>query len=99
MGVLGLIINLNKNMKTYICEICGDAYLGADKPSECPFCGVNGNYIKNGAEAQPLFAREEDLSEETKKISMDLTTVKSQGEKLSQLMEKLQKTIMEMRSL
>lgn len=39
------------------------------------------------------------LSEETKRISMDLTTVKSQGEKLSDLMEKLQKTIMEMRNL
>jgi rubrerythrin len=54
-------------MKVYICEICGDAYIGAEKPSECPFCGASASYIKNGAEAQPVFAREGELSEETKK--------------------------------
>ena len=41
-------------MKTYICEICGDAYLGEDRPSQCPFCGAKGNFIKEGKEARPV---------------------------------------------
>ncbi|MFZ2153674.1 MAG: ferritin family protein [Candidatus Moraniibacteriota bacterium] len=41
-------------MKTYICEICGDAYIGADKPSQCPFCGAGKAFIKDGAEAKPV---------------------------------------------
>ena len=54
-------------MKVYICEICGDAYIGTDKPHDCPFCGAKNNFIKDGAEANPVFLREEALSEETKK--------------------------------
>lgn len=41
-------------MKTYICEICGDAYIGDDKPSQCPFCGAGRGFIKNGSEAKPV---------------------------------------------
>jgi len=41
-------------MKTYICEICGDAYVGNDKPSQCPFCGAGKGFIKGGAEARPV---------------------------------------------
>ena len=54
-------------MKIYICEICGDATIAKERPSECPFCGAAGNYIKDGAEARPVFDREGELSEETKK--------------------------------
>lgn len=50
-------------MKTYICEICGDAYLGKNKPSECPFCGVGDNYIKDGNEARPIVNEEIEISE------------------------------------
>jgi len=32
-------------MKLYRCRICGETYLGRDKPSECPFCGADIDYI------------------------------------------------------
>jgi rubrerythrin len=32
-------------MKLYRCRICGETYLGRDKPSECPFCGAGVDYI------------------------------------------------------
>jgi rubrerythrin len=34
-------------MKVYRCIICGDPYLGEDKPSNCPFCGAFQPYIIN----------------------------------------------------
>lgn len=54
-------------MKTFICEICGDAYLGIEAPSKCPFCGASRGYIKSGKEAVPVFQREGDISESSKK--------------------------------
>ena len=54
-------------MKTYICEICGDAYIGTEKPSKCPFCGANHNFIKEGKEAKPVTEVKEPLSEASKK--------------------------------
>ncbi|MFA5994529.1 MAG: ferritin family protein [Parcubacteria group bacterium] len=54
-------------MKTYICEICGDAYIGEEKPSECPFCGALKNFIKDGAQAQPYVNRGVELSELSRK--------------------------------
>lgn len=41
-------------MKTYICQICGDAYLGTEKPKNCPFCGAREHFIKDGKEAAPI---------------------------------------------
>jgi len=41
-------------MKTYICQICGDAYIGEERPSDCPFCGAPGNFIKTGEESNPI---------------------------------------------
>jgi rubrerythrin len=32
-------------MKLYRCRICGETYLGRDKPSECPFCGADADYV------------------------------------------------------
>lgn len=50
-------------MKTYICEICGDAYIGDDKPSQCPFCGADRGFIKDGAEAKPVVNETIDVNE------------------------------------
>lgn len=58
-------------MKTYICEICGDAYLGTDAPSKCPFCGADKYYIKLGNAADPVFRRAGDISEESKGYLME----------------------------
>ncbi len=41
-------------MKTYICEICGDAYVGDEKPKNCPFCGAREAFIKEGKDAKPI---------------------------------------------
>jgi rubrerythrin len=54
-------------MKTYICEICGDAYIGEERPSECPFCGSRRPFIKDGNEAKPITIQPEELSEISKK--------------------------------
>lgn len=49
-------------MKTFICEICGDAYIGLEKPKNCPFCGARENFIKLGSEAKPIVNEKIDLS-------------------------------------
>ena len=53
-------------MKTFICQICGDAYIGDEKPKNCPFCGARENFIKNGKEADPIPAKVFELSEASK---------------------------------
>jgi len=50
-------------MKTYICQICGDAYIGHDKPSDCPFCGAPSHFIKEGKEAKPIVNEKIEISE------------------------------------
>lgn len=50
-------------MKTYICQICGDAYIGSEKPSDCPFCGAHANFIKEGREADPIVSKFETIGE------------------------------------
>jgi rubrerythrin len=54
-------------MKAYICEICGDAYIGEEKPSECPFCGSRKAFIKNGNEANPITIQSIELAEVSRK--------------------------------
>jgi rubrerythrin len=54
-------------MKTFICEICGDAYLGGEKPHSCPYCGARAAFIKEGKEAVPVVTVKDELSEISKK--------------------------------
>jgi rubrerythrin len=54
-------------MKTWICEICGDAYLGEGKPTSCPFCGARAAFIKEGKDAHSVTEVKEDISEISKK--------------------------------
>ncbi len=64
-------------MKTWICEICGDAYIGLEKPKNCPFCGARENYIKLGSEARPIVNEKIDLNEQSiknLKVTYDLET-------------------------
>ena len=58
-------------MNIYICEICGDAYIGGEKPANCPFCGARANFIKNGSEAHPIVNDKIEISEESKKNLME----------------------------
>lgn len=32
-------------MNFYRCQICGDVYMGKEKPSNCPFCGAKSKYL------------------------------------------------------
>ena len=54
-------------MKTYICEICGDAYVGNEKPKNCPFCGAREAFIKEGKDAKPIVTEKVELSEQSRK--------------------------------
>lgn len=54
-------------MNLYICEICGDSYIGRDMPSECPFCGARHNFIKAAKQADPIINRVEEIGEASKK--------------------------------
>lgn len=58
-------------MKVYICEICGDAYIGSEKPANCPFCGARSHFIKDGAEAKPIVNEKIEISEESRKNLME----------------------------
>lgn len=37
-------------MKIYRCLICGDAYVGYEKPLNCPFCGAHEQYLVDASE-------------------------------------------------
>jgi len=32
-------------MKVYRCRVCGEVYIGAQKPASCPFCGAHSDYF------------------------------------------------------
>lgn len=50
-------------MNLYICEICGDAYIGTERPSDCPFCGSRIGFIRPANEANPIVSEKIKLSE------------------------------------
>jgi rubrerythrin len=35
-------------LKVFRCRICGEVYLGAEKPASCPFCGAHDDYLVLG---------------------------------------------------
>ncbi|MBU0501891.1 MAG: ferritin [bacterium] len=41
--------------KLWVCEICGDPYIGAAPPANCPFCGAYKKYIKEAKEVKVNF--------------------------------------------
>ncbi len=38
------------------CEVCGDSYIGASAPANCPFCGAHRRYMKNVCDARVDFS-------------------------------------------
>ncbi len=54
-------------MKTFICEICGDGYVGVEKPKNCPYCGARENYTKPGNEASPIVNQKIEISGQSAK--------------------------------
>ncbi len=41
-------------MNVYRCRICGDAFIGSEKPTHCPFCGAHQKYTTAAAQFEPL---------------------------------------------
>jgi len=40
--------NQRITMEVFRCRICGEAYMGTEKPSNCPYCGVNETFLVPG---------------------------------------------------
>jgi len=51
--------------KLYICKICGDPYIGAEPPQNCPFCGAHQGFIVESKDYKETFDVE--LTEKDKK--------------------------------
>jgi rubrerythrin len=66
-------------MKIYICEICGDAYIGEEKPSDCPFCGARNNFIKLANEAKPIVAEKIEINEISKNNLMETLALETRA--------------------
>jgi len=66
-------------MNLYICEICGDAYIGAEKPSDCPFCGAKNNFIKTADEANPIVTQKIEISEKSKNNLMETLALETRA--------------------
>ncbi|MDD4092307.1 MAG: ferritin family protein [Smithellaceae bacterium] len=62
-------------VKLYRCIICGDAYIGANPPANCPFCGAHIEYIVEAKEAQvnfdvPLSVKDQAKAEHALKVEI-----------------------------
>lgn len=66
-------------MNLYICEICGDAYIGSDKPTDCPFCGAKNNFMKSADEADPIVNIKTEISEQSKKNLMETLALETRA--------------------
>lgn len=66
-------------VKLYRCIICGDAYIGASPPANCPFCGAHMEYIMEAKEAVvnfdvPLSAKDQTNAEYALKVEISNAT-------------------------
>lgn len=66
-------------MNLYICEICGDAYIGSGKPTDCPFCGARNNFMKPANEADPIVNIKTEISEQSKKNLMETLALETRA--------------------
>jgi len=53
-------------MKLWRCQICGDPYLGEERPKNCPFCGAHERYMVEQEDFENRIGRIEELSSQTK---------------------------------
>jgi len=62
-------------MKLWRCMICGDPYLGEEKPRNCPFCGAHERYIVEQTEYKdPVIESLSDVSKENLEAALQLET-------------------------
>lgn len=50
-----------KMVMLYVCNVCGEPYLGGEAPDDCPFCGAPKSYMKSMDEFSEIWKG--DLSE------------------------------------
>jgi len=50
----------------FVCKICGEAYIGEDPPSRCPFCGVLKEYFVESTEYDDTGAWDVELNDNDK---------------------------------
>ena len=56
-------------MNVFVCKICGEAYIGEEIPSRCPFCGAYEKYLveaKDYNDNEPLTTFDVELNEKDK---------------------------------
>jgi len=66
-------------MDLFICEICGEAYIGSEKPTDCPFCGAKKNFLKSGEEARPIVNEKLDVSEQSRANLMETLALETRA--------------------
>jgi len=60
-------------MKIYRCRVCGEVYIGEEKPKSCPFCGAHETYFVLAKEWKLLHTKSlSDISRENLKKALDL---------------------------
>ena len=60
-------------MNVYRCRVCGEVYIGVEKPKSCPFCGAHENYFVLAKEWKLLHAKVlSDITKENLKKALDL---------------------------
>jgi len=53
-------------VKVFVCKICGEAYIGEEAPSRCPFCGAFKKYFLESTEYDDAEAWDVELNEKDK---------------------------------
>lgn len=60
-------------MKVYRCRICGEVYIGKERPASCPFCGAQQTYFVLAKEWSLIkVSNLSDISKENLKKALDL---------------------------
>ncbi|MBY8990813.1 MAG: hypothetical protein KGD58_08675 [Candidatus Lokiarchaeota archaeon] len=53
-------------VKVYVCKICGEAYIGTEAPSRCPFCGAFEKYFVESTKYDDTGAWDVELNDKDK---------------------------------
>ena len=60
-------------MEAYRCRICGEVYMGIQKPKSCPFCGAHDKYFVPAREWKLIYCDAlSDITKENLKKALDL---------------------------
>ncbi|MCK4995016.1 MAG: ferritin [Candidatus Omnitrophica bacterium] len=60
-------------MKIFRCNVCGEVYIGEERPKSCPFCGAHESYFVLAKEWKLLHSDSlSDVSKENLKKALDL---------------------------